>query len=57
LLALFTNLVVGGQNPVHRPLSGKIRPFVEQRCVDLRRCRVHEPRGMQHIENRGAFIP
>ena len=45
LIAPLSDRLIGGQDPIHRPLRAQVMAFVEQRRHDLRRRTVDEARG------------
>jgi hypothetical protein len=55
LVRALPHLLVGRQEAVHRPLGAEVPPIVEQDRVDFRGGEVHEPRLVEHGEDRGAF--
>ena len=51
LIAPLADRLIGGQDPIHRPLRAQVVAFVEQRRHDLRRRTVHEAWAGEHIED------
>ena len=51
LIAPLSDRLIGGQDPIHRPLRAQVMAFVEQRRHDLRRRTVDEARAGEHIED------
>ena len=51
LIAPLSDRLVGGQDPIHRPLRAQVAAFVEQRRHDLRRRAVDEAWAGEHIED------
>ena len=51
LIAPPSDRLIGGQDPIHRPLRAQVMAFVEQRRHDLRRRTVDEARAGEHIED------
>ena len=51
LIAPLSDRLVGGQDPIHRPLRAQVVAFVEQRRHDLRRRTVDEAWAGEHIED------
>jgi len=55
LVPALPHLLAVGQQPIHRPLGAEVVPGIEQGRVNLRRGEIHEPRPVEHSENRDAF--